>query len=233
MESFRKSVVFKRLSDSMSKVKKLVDTGLSKTVSAVETITAKYDFQEVQPAIIEPSTSIDAEDLQILLAEAYRRGHEEGRRLRELKKRKQLEQEKAKEAANEFDDQLGSVCTFAAVSTASNKKSSSSTKSSFVTESDSSQEDSIGFSTGPEYAFEASSSSEINLPSEFSDSPNEFLSSEISLQPETSVSSKMSSSSSVETLNTSLSSDSGFIFSSRINNSGVNRRHSDFALDTG
>ncbi len=141
MESFRKSVVFKRLSDSMSKVKKLVDTGLSKTVYAVETITAKYDFQDAQPAIIEPFTSIDAEDLRIIVVEAYERGYQEGKRLRELKKQRQLEQEKAKEAANKLVDQLSSVCTFAAVSTASTKKSSSSTRSSFVIESSSSQED--------------------------------------------------------------------------------------------
>ena len=56
-----------------------------------------------------------------------------------------MEQEKANVATNQFLDQLSSVCTFAALSTASTKKSSSSTESSFVTESDSSQEGSSSF----------------------------------------------------------------------------------------
>ena len=242
METLLKSSLFKRLAESVSKIKKLVDSSPE----------PPKDTKVDQPETVQHLTQADVEALRRAVSEGYARGCQDTRRLIEFRRQTKL----AKQQANTPVEPLGAVLVFNTVSVVSSKEASSSSESFIESELDSSDENStdlvtdlsMDFST--DLATDLSTDLATDLLTELSCSPASSAgdtSADRSVSSETDLSSEESGSlqpsgpdaswsshhPSDGLTYTSFTTESEFNFFDGINNRGVNTLHPDFALDTG
>ena len=221
MESLLKSSIFKRLAESVSKIKKLVDSSPE----------PPKDTKVDQPETVQHLTQADVEALRRAVSEGYARGCQDTRRLIEFRRQTKL----AKQQANTPVEPLGAVLVFNTVSVVSSEEASSSLESFIESELDSSDENSTDLSTNLSTELSCSSASSVGDP--FSDgsvsSETDLSSSKGSLQPSGPDASWSSHYPSDGLTYTSFTTESEFNFFDGINNRGVNTLHPDFALDTG
>lgn len=252
MESLLKSSIFKRLAESVSKIKKLVDSSPE----------PPKDTKVDQPETVQHLTQADVEALRRAVSEGYARGCQDTRRLIEFRRQTKL----AKQQANTPVEPLGAVLVFNTVSVVSSKEASSSSESFIESELDSSDENSTDLAT--DLSTDFSTDLATDLSTDFSTDLATDLSTELSCSPassagdtsadgsvssETDLSSEESGSlqpsgpdaswsshyPSDGSIYTSFTTESEFNFFDGINsfdginNRGVNTLHPDFALDTG
>ena len=242
MESLLKSSIFKRLAESVSKIKKLVDSSPE----------PPKDTKVDQPETVQHLTQADVEALRRAVSEGYARGCQDTRRLIEFRRQTKL----AKQQANTPVEPLGAVLVFNTVSVVSSKEASSSSESFIESELDSSDENSTDLATdlstdfSTDLATDLSTDLATDLLTELSCSPASSAgdtSADRSVSSETDLSSEESGSlqpsgpdaswsshyPSDGLIYTSFTTESEFNFFDGINNRGVNTLHPDFALDTG
>ena len=251
MESLLKSSIFKRLAESVSKIKKLVDSSPE----------PPKDTKVDQPETVQHLTQADVEALRRAVSEGYARGCQDTRRLIEFRRQTKLAERQVKKSV----DPLRAVV---AINTVSAKEASSSSESFIVSELDSSDETLADLSTdlstdlATDLSTDFSTDLATDLSTDFLTDLATDLSTELSCSPassagdtsadrsvssETDLSSEESGSlqpsgpdaswsshyPSDGLTYTSFATESEFNFFDGINNRGVNTLHPDFALDTG
>ena len=253
MESILKSSLFKRLAESVSKIKKLVDSSPE----------PPKDTKVDQPETVQHLTQADVEALRRAVSEGYARGCQDTRRLIEFRRQTKLAERRVERSVHP----LRAVVAINTVSVISSKEASSSSESFIKSELDSSDENSTDLATDLSRDF--STDLVTDLSTDFSTDLATYLSTELSCSPassvgdtssdgsvssETDLSSEESAASEWDlatskpsgpdvswsshypsdgSIYTSFATESEFNFFDGINNRGVNTLHPDFALDTG